>query len=479
MSRNLAIVLFALPLIFLTAGQQMADHEIPCFACSFAIAVCGAHAVILILSQTVRRAEMKVFRCVGMLLGFVSLAFGATALALPPPTFTDLGLVHNSDGSSSADITACAINASGQVTGYSRVSGGGINPGQTDAWFYNGGPLIDINYGGLDGVTATQSTGYGINDSGTIVGDATSSSFSGARAFVSNGGSMTSLDGSDSSIGQSRGYGVNSSGTVVGAAYYATNQWNPIIYNYSGAYNATTGVYSGGTWSYTNIDSVLGGATTGASTTGMAMAINNAGTVTGYAPSGASPGYYHAFVRTSDGAATDLGTLSGMNLSQGVGINANGDVAGYSSISGSFAYTAFLNVHGAGGYSGMTALAMPADCDDSQAYSVNKYDMVAGMAYLTASGNTANHAFLWTTGVVPFYGLSTGVNDLNALVASLPAASGWVLTRAKSINDSGQITGTATHNGSSGRVYPVPATMDSRRRQRGRQGGHQRPDRSC
>ena len=85
-----------------------------------------------------------------------------------------------------------------------------------------------------------------------------------------------------------------------------------------------------------DIGNVLGG--TGSS---MAFAINSAGTVTGYAPSGAASDNAHAFVRTISGAAIDLGTLSGMKLSRGYAVNSKGDVAGYSSVSGQFVYARF------------------------------------------------------------------------------------------------------------------------------------------
>ena len=113
--------------------------------------------------------------------------------------------------------------------------------------------------------------GYGINDSGTVVGMATNTVLNSSRAFVTSGGSMVSLDDADPTIGQSRAYGVNSSGTVVGAAYWTLNQFHPLIYSYSGTYNPTTAVYSGGTWSFTDIDGILGG-----SGLGYAMAVNDA-----------------------------------------------------------------------------------------------------------------------------------------------------------------------------------------------------------
>ena len=60
--------------------------------------------------------------------------------------------------------------------------------------------------------------------------------------------------------------------------------------------------------------------------------------------------------------------------------------------------------------------------------------MVAGQAYDGSMG----HAFVWTTTAVPFYGISVGANDLNALAASV-LPSGWFLNTARSINDAGQI----------------------------------------
>ena len=58
--------------------------------------------------------------------------------------------------------------------------------------------------------------------------------------------------------------------------------------------------------------------------------------------------------------------------------------------------------------------------------------MVVGYGY-NGTSNTSYDAFLWTTGVVPFYDLSAtsqaGVNDLNTLAASV-LPSGWVLNVA-------------------------------------------------
>ena len=68
---------------------------------------------------------------------------------------------------------------------------------------------------------------------------------------------MMSMDAYDATIGQSRAYGVSASGEAVGIGYFVTNQWHAFTYNYSGTYNPTTAVYSGGSWSYTDVNSLL------------------------------------------------------------------------------------------------------------------------------------------------------------------------------------------------------------------------------
>ena len=403
---------------------------------------------------------MTRFLSVAILLSTLCLYSGA--VAAQSATFNDLGTIPSAY--SSTPLTGWAINASGQAVGYASVRAYSQDPGHSRPWLYSNGTMTDLTLGGLDGNTVLQGMAYGINDSGTVVGYAVNSTLSnGTRAFVTSGGSMTDLDAYDLTIGQSRAYGVNASGTtIVGEGYYTSSHWHPFVYSYSGTYNPTSGVYSGGSWSYSDIDGVLGG-DTGLNSTytyGNATAINNAGTITGYAPSGAASNYSHAFVLTSSGTATDLGVLGPggpngvMNMSQAYAINANGDVAGYCTNNNQLIYEPFLAVNSGGNYT-MTALTMPSTSDAAEATGVNKYDMVSGMGYLTASGNSSYDAFLWTTGVVPFYdpssaqvrGLPIGVNDLNTLAASaLP--SGWVLNTAKGINDAGQIIGSATYNGS-------------------------------
>ena len=58
---------------------------------------------------------------------------------------------------------------------------------------------------------------------------------------------MTHLDAYDATLGQSVAYGVNIQRHVVGTGYHTNSQWQALVYNYSGTYNARPAVYSGGT----------------------------------------------------------------------------------------------------------------------------------------------------------------------------------------------------------------------------------------
>ena len=81
-----------------------------------------------------------------------------------------------------------------------------------------------------------------------------------------------------------------------------------------------------------------------------------------------------------------------MNMSQAYGISSTGDVAGYCTNNNGLLYEPFLAVNSGGSYT-MTALAMPVTATPLRHIGVNKYDMVAGMGYLTASGNSSYDAF--------------------------------------------------------------------------------------
>ena len=155
-----------------------------------------------------------------------------------------------------------------------------------------------------------------------------------------------------------------------------------------------------------------------------ASAINDAGQVAGTSVYGATS-TQHAFL-WQNGTMTDLGSLVTGGASSATGIDQAGDVVGWSSVSGG-GLAAVLWSKGS-----ITTLATVPGLQNSIADGINDDGQIVGSAS-TAGGQ--QHAVLWENG--------TAI-DLNSL---LPSNSGWVLTGAWSINDSGQVVGVGTHNG--------------------------------
>ena len=246
----------------------------------------------------------RFFSMVAVLSVFV-LACAVTAAASDSLGLIDLPPVTDPNGQSSSSTTTkgvgWAINASGQVAGYASISTGGVNPYSLRAFVYSGGAMTDLNVGGVDGATSPTGKAFGINDSGTVVGHFTNAANGIAcvrhqRRHDDGPRRLRSYHFPKHRLRRyfQRHYGRRHRQLLV------TGPWHPLVYSYSGNYSPATGVYSGGAWSYTDINGVLG--TTGGR--GMALAVNNAGTVTGYATYAISNDdtYVQAFARTSSGA---------------------------------------------------------------------------------------------------------------------------------------------------------------------------------
>ena len=253
----------------------------------------------------------------------------------------------------------------------------------------------------------SQSWAAGINDSGQGVGNS-SADFPVAattHAFLYSDGYMTDL-GTLSTHGgaNSQATGINASGQVVGSSDTTFGGQHAFLYT-AGLLMADLGT--------------LGGASS------FGAGINASGQVVGYSRI-AGDSVQHAFLY-SGGQMIDLGTFGASN-SAATGINASGRIVGYSWTPGDAFQIAFLYANGIRaslGSLGGTA---------SAAWGINASGQIVGASYTTANAATT-HAFLYTGGTM---------TDLNSL---LPAGSGWQLSDARSINDSGQIVGWGIING--------------------------------
>jgi len=257
-----------------------------------------------------------------------SLLSGVAHAALPSYTFTDLGRG-----------AAYAINASGQVVGFSVATNGANH-----ATLWNGTTATDLGRG----------VAYAINDSGQAAGTTV------GYATLWNGSIATN-------IGNFAPLAINASGQVAGYYYY------------DGANRATL-------WNGTTAIDLLPLGWNGAGTRPfddrIAFAINASGQVVGFSKT--ADGAQHATLWNGT-TAIDLGTLEGAYSSQARAINDSGQVAGFSHAGG---------VSRATLWNGTTAidLGVPEGSYFSEARAINASGQVAGFS---AAANGANHATLW------------------------------------------------------------------------------------
>lgn len=354
----------------------------------------------------------------------------AVAVAAQPTAIqyyiTDLGKLG---GVQSAGV---AINARGQVTGYSTVTGSVNQHGFLwSPTMPNGtaGTMIDL--GTFDG---DYCQAWDINSSGQVV------AYSGGYAVLWTPATPNSAIGSMVMLGEPddrfvNAYGINDSGQVAGIAYPPADTsvdaflWNPTTPNGAGGTLHDLGTV-GGPYS-------------------LGYDINSAGQVVG--ESGMANGFIRAFLWSpstpngASGSMIDLGTLGGNNYSGARAISDDGRVVGASNILGDTAGHAFL-------YDGVMHDLGTLGGNSSEGYGINTSGLVIG--YSQIPGNKVEHAFLWSS--------SNGMVDLNFLI---DPAAGWELKLARGINDAGQITGYGQINGEdhayllSPISVPEPATL--------------------
>lgn len=282
-----------------------------------------------------------------------------------------------------------AINASGQITGYSLT-----NTGYTDAFLYSNGTMT--NLGAFAANNGSQ--GFGINGLGQVAGSAGGAVGSGgySHAFIYNNGTMKDLGTFGFySLGQS----INSSGQVAGYSY--SNSWGTGFTYHAFLYSSGTmkdlGTLAGGTYS-------------------QGFGINDSGQVTGLSQ---VAGGERAFLY-DNGTMNNLGTLGG-TLSSGRAVNASGEITGWSTLANGDEH-AFLYANGT-----MTDLGTLGS-NLSIGEGINDLGEVVGNSYET--GSSSPSAFVYKDGIM---------TDLNTLIVQ---NSGIYLFDAAGINDAGQIVAT-------------------------------------
>jgi probable HAF family extracellular repeat protein len=264
-----------------------------------------------------------------------------------------------------------------------RVVGDASTPdGQGHAFLYDQGMMVDL--GTLGG---RLSTANAINRSGQIVGDSTLPGDTGEyHAFLYDQGTMTDLGTLDGSF--SAALGINDGGLVVG--YTTVQPFGEHAFLYDGTMNDL---------------GTLG------SINSMALGINNSGQVVGWSGS-------RAFLWDKANGMQDLLGPLGIQDSAATAINDAGQIVGEAN-GQAFFYDQGKLTH-LGWLDDMFPLSI--------ASSLNDAGVVVGSA--PVRGHVSYHGFVYADGVL---------TDLNELVPP----SGLTIREANAINNAGQIVGIA------------------------------------
>jgi len=289
------------------------------------------------------------------------LLFAEAAFGDPVYTIASLG------GLGGSSSTGYAINNSGTVAGWGENSSG-----VTQAFVSTPGGLKGLPFG-----SGTESYAYGINDAGTVVGNTYINGLSHATIWSSSGDTVLGAN--------TYAMAINGSGEVVGSN------------------GAAFAVVNGQVQSLATLAGIVWSA---------AYGINNAGEIVG---DGELPnGTFRGLVWSPGGGVELLGTLGGTS-SDATDVNGSGEVVGFASLADG--YDNAFSITGGGAMKDLGTLG-----GNSYAYGINASGEIVGYSYL-ADGDM--HAFLYDDG---------SMLDLNAL---LPANSGWVLEEAFGINNAG------------------------------------------
>ena len=328
--------------------------------------------------------------CYQRSLRFSSMAIGVVYLTIvfASSTVAQTYTITNIGGLGGKDSVALAINDFGEVVGYSKTADGEIH-----AFRYFRDAIFDLSTLG-----GKESYAYVITNSGILLGDSKTSNGN-LRPFMGAPNSSL-LNVGDSPHSFSSARGANNVGQVVGFKVVTDEhgQLQKRAYLYTTNRTIDLGTFGG--------------------KQGEAIAINDAGEVVGHLYTEYHGGSVRAVLYHA-GKVVEIGTFGG-NGSTGVAINAAGQVVGYAELFGGDP-RAFLFARGK-----LKNLGTLPGGTQSFAYGIDDRGRVVGAS---DAKDSPLRAFIYSDGVM---------QDLNKLI---PADSGWLLTEARGINESGQIVG--------------------------------------
>jgi probable HAF family extracellular repeat protein len=263
---------------------------------------------------------------------FCVLAWAAPGIA-QPYTLTDLGTLSGNSVSKAA-----ALNNAGEAAGVSET------PTAAIATMFNGGSATNISAPG-----SSVSLANAINRSGEIAGwmNGSTANFD-PQAFLYSNGSVKNINSPSLFPSGTEAYGINNSGEVVGTGYLSPSNFHAFLYtggkmtdigppgslqasadaiNNSGQIVGSYYLTAGGGGAFLYSSGKITTLPVPADSAGVsALAINDNGEIAGalYPISG---GASHA-ARYANGVWTDLGTIAGAASNVGMGINISGRVVG-------------------------------------------------------------------------------------------------------------------------------------------------------
>ncbi len=309
------------------------------------------------------------------------------------------------------DFRPSDINDSAQVVGQN--------------YLWEDGNVTDLNT--LTGANNSNLSATSINSNGTIVGGGYTTTNSSGQAFISNGSTISALPSAyncTEDCGYASAEDINDSGTVA--------------LNYDGR---------------TGLVQESNGTTTEALFTRSLfnIALNNQAQVVGTA---AFTGGSVVGLFSENGVQTDLLAEAEPELSYRLirsyanDIDDAGNIVGSGLVSTSLEDSALEATLWEDPTQPGVSLGTLGG-ENSEAFGINNLMQVVGSSFL--EGDSTQHAFLWSDG---------DLIDLNSLI---DPGTGWELTSAFEINDSGDIIGIGTYNGEQrgfvARAVPEPSSV--------------------